>query len=127
MTRIVSALLVFGAAAMAANAAGDMLSDADLVARANAVMSVKEAPVDRMLGIHKGGAVIVDVRCADVCPQYTVRIIHYTAAPGSDCTRLGGDTASIMVPVSITTHPQPFCIPHVLYGKQLYTDHPYQH
>ncbi len=127
MRRIVSALLAFAAAAMGANAAGDVLSDADLVARANAVMSVKEAPVDRLLGLHKGSAVIVDVRCAGACPQSTVRVIHYTAAPGPDCTRLGGDTASIMVPVSIAIRPQPFCIPHVLYGKQLYTDHPYQH
>lgn len=127
MTRIVLALLAFAAAAMVANAAGDVLTDADLVARANAVMSVKEAPVDRMLGVHKGMPVIVDVRCANVCPQNTVRIIHYAAGPGPDCTKLGGDTASITVPVSISERPQPFCIPHVLYGRQLYTDHPYAH
>ena len=127
MTRIVSACLVMATVAVAAHGAADPVTDADLVARANAVMSVKDAPADRMLGVHKGSPVIVDVRCGDVCPQYTVRIIHYVADSGPDCTRLGGDTASILVPVSITSRPQPFCIPHVLYGKQLYTDHPYAH
>lgn len=107
-------------------AAGTPLSDTDLVARASAVMAVKEAPMDRMLGLHKGVPVIVDVRCGDVCPQYTVRIIHYTVEPGPACTKLGGDTARIVVPVSIAAMTQPFCVPHVLYGKNLYTDRPYQ-
>ena len=110
----------------AAYAGADPVSDAELVARANAVMSVKDAPADRMLGSHKGVPVIIDVRCGDVCPQYTVRIIHYVIGPGPDCTKLGGDTANVMVPVSITSRPQAFCVPHVLYGKQLYTYRPYQ-
>jgi hypothetical protein len=107
-------------------AAADPVDDAQLVARARAVLAVKEAPADRMLAAHKGVPVIVDVRCGDVCPQYTVRIIHYIVSPGPDCVKLGGDTANVMVPVSIAVRPQPFCIPHALYGKNLYTDHPYQ-
>lgn len=107
-------------------AAADPVTDADLVARAAAVLAVKDAPVDRMLGSHKGVPVIVDVRCGDICPQYTVRIIHYIVPPGPDCTRLGGDTANVPVPVSIAMRPQPFCIPHVLFGKNLYLDHPYR-
>lgn len=104
----------------------DPVSDGDLAARASAVMAVKEPPVDRMLGNHKGVPVIVDVRCGDVCPQNTVRIIHYVVSPGPDCVKLGGDTANVMVPVSIAMRPQPFCIPHVLYGRNLYLDHPYR-
>lgn len=111
----------------AAGAANDPLTDAALVASANSVLSVKEAPADRMLGLHKGTPVIVDVRCGDVCPQYTVRIIRYTIDPGPACTKLGGDTATIGVPMGLVTRPQSFCIPHVLYGKQMYTDQPYQH
>jgi hypothetical protein len=110
----------------AASAANDPLSDADLVARANTVMGVKEAPADRMLGLHKATAVIVDVRCGDICPQNTVRIIRYAVDPGPVCTKLGGDTATIGVPMGLVMRPQSFCIPHVLYGKQMYTDHPYQ-
>lgn len=124
MKRIAPVLLLLTTAA--AYAGADPVTDAELVARATTVMSVKEAPVDRMLGTHKGVPVIVDVRCGDVCPQYTVRIIHYIISPGPECTKLGGDTANIMVPVSITSRPQPFCVPHVLYQQKLYTDRPYQ-
>jgi hypothetical protein len=109
-----------------ASAASDPLTDNDLVARANAAMSVKEAPVDRMLGVHKGEPVIVDIRCNDVCPQHTVRIIHYTVDVGPVCTKLGGDTAAISASFSITAIKQNFCIPHVLYRQKLYTDRPYQ-
>lgn len=109
-----------------ANASGDVLSDADLVARASVVMSVKEAPPDRVLGTYRGVPVMVDVRCGDVCPQYTVRFIHYAIGPGPDCNRLGGDTVGISVPVGITTMSQDFCIPHVLYQRKLYVDHPWQ-
>ena len=124
--RRAAACLALVAVAAAAAAATDPISDADLVSRAATVMGVQNAPADRMLGTHKGVPVIVDVRCSDVCPQMTVRIIHYVVDPGPDCARLGGDTASIMVPVSITSRPQSFCIPHAIYAKRLYTDHPYQ-
>jgi hypothetical protein len=123
MLRRALALLLF---ATAAGAASDPLTDADLVARAGAVMSVKEAPADRILGVHKGVPVIVDVRCGDVCPQYTIRIIHYVIEPGPACTKLGADTASIGVPMGLTTRPQAFCIPHVLYAKKLHFDTPYR-
>jgi len=124
--RAVFAVATLIALAGCAGAATDPVTDSDLVTRANAVMSVKEAPVDRMLGLHKGTPVIVDIRCSDVCPNYTVRIIHYTVDAGPACTKLGGDTAAIMVPVSIAVMKQNFCIPHVLYQQNLYTDRPYQ-
>ncbi|HUO97756.1 MAG TPA: hypothetical protein VMU01_03770 [Rhizomicrobium sp.] len=116
------------AVALAANAAAstDTLSDAELVARVNAVFSVKETTADRILGVHRGLPVIVDVRCGDVCPNYTVRIIHYGLDAGAVCTRMGGDNASIAVPAGIAVTMQPFCIPHVLFQRKLYVDHPYQ-
>jgi hypothetical protein len=110
----------------AAYAGADPVSDAELISRANAVMRAQEAPVDRTLGTHKGVPVIIDIRCAGTCPQNTVRIIHYVIGPGPDCARLGGDAANVMVPISLQERPQPFCIPHALYGKQLYTDRPYR-
>jgi hypothetical protein len=123
--------LVFAAAALAAlcgyaGAATDPITDSDLVARASAVMGVKQAPVDRMLGVHKGVPVIVDIRCSDACPQHTVRIIHYTVDVGPVCTKLGGDTAAISASFSMTAIKQSFCIPHVLHQKKLYTDRLYQ-
>jgi hypothetical protein len=119
----VAALIVL---AGCAGAATDPITDGDLVARASTVMSVKEAPLDRMLGIHKGAPVIVDIRCSEDCPQHTVRIIHYTVDAGPVCTKLGGDTAAISASFSMTTTKQNFCIPHVLYRQKLYTDRPYQ-
>lgn len=122
----VAALVVCSVPLCGAYAANDPLTDTELVARVGAVMSVKEAPADRMLGLHKGTPVIVDVRCGDVCPQYTVRVIRYAIDPGPACTKLGGDTATIGVPMGLVTRPQSFCIPHVLYSKQMYTDQPYR-
>ena len=121
-------LLVLGVAplGLAANAANDAVSDGELIARASAVMAEQAAPADRILGLHKGVPVIVDVRCAGNCPASTLRIIRYAIDPGPACAKLNGDTATLMVPVSITSHPQSFCIPHVLYQRKLYTDRPYQ-
>jgi len=122
----IAALGVLALSLMPAFAATDAVSDAVLVARATAVMSVKQAPADRMLGVHKGAPVIVDVRCATDCPRLTVRIIRYIIEPGAVCIRLGGDTATITVPVSLQERPQTFCIPHALYQRKLHVDHPYQ-
>jgi hypothetical protein len=122
LTRAV-ALLLF---ATAASAASDPLTDADLVAQANAVMSAKEPPVDRILGTHKGVPVIVDDRCSGACPQDTVRVIHYTIDPGPACTKLGADTANVMVPMGLVNRPQSFCVPHTLYSRRLYFGGPYR-
>lgn len=50
------------------------------------------------LGRHMGNAVVADFPCADLCPQYTVRIIHYDVEPGAACT----------------ARPTPYCLPRVL-------------
>jgi hypothetical protein len=119
-------VLLAAAAMTQACASTDTLSDTDLAGRATAVFSVKEPPADRLLGIHRNTRVIVDVLCGDVCPAYTVRIIRYAVDAGPACAAIGGDTASIAVPIAIGVRTQPFCIPHVLYVRKLYVDHPYQ-
>lgn len=128
MPRQIKAALFGFAVAVAisvpAAASTDILSDGDLVSRASSAFANKEPPADRILGIHRGQMVMLDVRCADVCPNYTVRIIHYAGAP--NCTQLGGDIVSVDVPRSITTGPEKFCVPHVLVSRRLYTDKPYQ-
>jgi|GEM_PF-1585201 len=125
--QIKAALLGFAmAVAISAPAAAstDILADGDLVNRAATVFANKEPPSDRILGIHHGQMVVLDVRCADVCPNYTVRIVHYAGAP--NCTQLGGDVVSVDVPRSITSGPEQFCIPHILVSRRLYADKPYQ-
>jgi hypothetical protein len=120
------AIAVIAALTTPALALTDVLSDAELINRAGAVRSAQEPPADRIIGVHRGARVIVDVRCGDVCPAYTVRIIRYDAEPGAVCTKLGGDIASILVPMAIGVRQQSFCIPHALYQRKLYVDHPYQ-
>ncbi len=122
------ALLVLACAAVSAgaHASTDALSDADLLARASAVFSSKDSPADRILGVHRGKQVILDVVCGDVCPANTVRIIHYLAPPDAACIQAGADTVDVQVPRGIASAPQSFCIPHVLVAHKRYSDRPFQ-
>ncbi len=101
------------------------LTDNQLVSRAAAALHVQRPPADRILGIHRGVQVIVDDRCGDGCPANTVRIIRYMIGPGPACSRIGGDSASIGVPITVGITMQTFCVPHILYRRNLYTSRPY--
>jgi len=111
------------AVAMLASAApnvSDTLSDEALIVYAS-------QPYDKgamefhhdVLGIHHGTEVVADFPCSDICPTYTVRIIHYSVEPGPDCDRIGGVTQIRTVPVSIAVMRRPFCVPKVLAEKKL--------
>jgi hypothetical protein len=125
-SRATIAVLAFVLSGGCAGAMNDPLSDAELVGRADAMFAMKDGPADRVLGVHRGALVMVDVRCGDVCPAYTVRIIHYGVDPGPACKQIGGDIASVGVPKGIGVGLQDFCVPHVLYARKRYVDHPYQ-
>lgn len=66
------------------------------------------------LGIHAGTPVVAEFPCSDVCPQYTVRIIHYALPPDADCAAAGGIEKKVLVPVAITVLPKTFCVPKAL-------------
>ena len=66
------------------------------------------------LGRNHGVPVVAWFPCSDVCPQYTVRIIHYRLPEGADCTAAGGVEESVGVPVAIAVLPRTFCVPKVL-------------
>ena len=120
-------LMVLAAAcAPSAFASNDVLSDSELLSRANDAFAAKEAPVDRVLGFHNGQMIIVDVRCSDVCPTNTVRIIHYAGSADAVCAQTRADLVTVDVPRSITVGPEKFCVPRVLVSRRLYTDKPYQ-
>lgn len=93
------------------------LTDAALAAYA-------ASPVDKAammgktvsLGLHAGVPVVAEFPCADVCPQYTVRIIHYQLPAGADCAAAGGVARRVLVPVAIAVLPKTFCVPKVLAG-----------
>jgi hypothetical protein len=67
-----------------------------------------------LLGLNRGMRVVADYPCSDVCPESTVRIIHYDRPPGPGCEAAGGVTASRLVPMSITVRRVDYCVPAVL-------------
>lgn len=66
------------------------------------------------LGRHHGQRLVADFPCADVCPQYTVRIIHYVLPDGVTCASVGGVEKDVLVPVAITVRSKSFCVPKVV-------------
>jgi hypothetical protein len=66
------------------------------------------------LGKLNGVEVVADHPCSDVCPTYTVRVIHFDVPPGTSCASAGGVEQALLVPVSIAMIEQVFCFPRVL-------------
>lgn len=66
------------------------------------------------LGRNHGLLVEAQFPCADVCPQYTVRIIHYRLPESADCAGAGGVEKTVGVPVAIAVLPRTFCVPKIL-------------
>jgi hypothetical protein len=114
---LAAAALAIAAALASAARADDppALSDADLVADAAKPFD-KDAMMERhvALGQHHGVPVVADFPCSDICPAYTIRIIHYDVAPGEACAKAGGVTQARLVPYSIAVIEKDFCVPKVL-------------
>ena len=66
------------------------------------------------LGRYRNVPVVAEFPCADVCPQYTVRIIHYRLSPDASCASVGGVEKQVLVPIAIAVMPKTFCIPEPL-------------
>jgi hypothetical protein len=47
-------------------------------------------------------------------------VIHYDVAPGPDCARIGGRTGVAQTYGTIAVAVRNFCVPRILYDKQLY-------
>ena len=74
------------------------------------------------LGRYRNVPVVAEFPCSDVCPQYTVRIIHYQLPPEASCASVGGVEKEVLVPIAITVRPKTFCIPEPLVASgQYYT------
>lgn len=120
MTRTTTAALVILSALAGAGCATrasepGLLDDAALQAYA-AKSFDKHAMMGQTveLGRNHGVPLVAEFPCSDVCPQYTVRIIHYRLPEGADCTAAGGVEKSVGVPVAIAVLPKTFCVPKVL-------------
>ena len=66
------------------------------------------------LGRHHGVAVVAEFPCGDVCPQYTVRIIHYQLPADVSCASVGGLERPVLVPLAIAMISRTLCIPATL-------------
>jgi len=74
------------------------------------------------LGRYRNVPVVAEFPCSDVCPQYTVRIIHYQLPPEASCASVGGVEKEVLVPIAITVRSKTFCIPEPLVASgQYYT------
>lgn len=122
-TRTILALLIGLSGAGCATRASEpgVLDDAALKAYAAGAFD-KAALMGQTveLGRHHGVQVVAEFPCADVCPQYTVRIIHYRLPPGAPCAAAGGVEETVGVPVAIAVLPKTFCVPKVLLAGDRY-------
>jgi hypothetical protein len=94
------------------------MSDQDLVAFAQSPFGDEEKqatdgddPPPTIPGIHQGARVVVDYPCGDLCPDYTVRVIHYNAEPGAECDRVGGTVRTEWIADGPAKFATDFCIP----------------
>ena len=76
---------------VAATAAAENLSDEAVLQYASRNYDKGEM-MDKhvVLGVHRGTPVVVEFPCSDVCPNYTVRVIHYDLATKQSCSEAGG-------------------------------------
>ncbi|HJW06512.1 MAG TPA: hypothetical protein VJ527_08500 [Rhodanobacter sp.] len=72
------------------------------------------------IGRYRGVPVVAEHPCSDVCPQYTVRIIHFRLPPGASCADAGGVEKEVLVPVAITVMSKTFCVPEPLVASGAY-------
>ncbi|MET4568763.1 hypothetical protein [Rhodanobacter soli] len=72
------------------------------------------------LGRYRNVPVVAEFPCSDVCPQYTVRIIHYRLPPEASCATVGGVEKEVLVPIAITVRSKTFCIPEPLVASGQY-------
>jgi hypothetical protein len=72
------------------------------------------------LGRYRNVPVVAEFPCSDVCPQYTVRIIHYRLPANVRCADAGGVEKEVLVPIAITVRMKTFCIPEPLLASGRY-------
>jgi hypothetical protein len=96
------------------------LTDAQIAAAATAPFDKKaKMGAHDVLGVVGKFKVVADYYCSDVCPAYTVRVIHFDANPRTDCGKAGGLVKTYIIPHGIAAVPQAFCVPKVLVDRNL--------
>ncbi len=113
MLTILTVLLAF------AGCAPD-LTDDQIVKAATAPFD-KKAKMGRHDELGQVGKVkvVADYYCSDVCPAYTMRVVHFDVKPGKPCEAAGGLVKTYIVPRGIAAVPEAFCVPKVLVERKL--------
>jgi len=107
--------LVFCSSGTAAQSTtADTLSDAALLEYASQGYDKRAQMFKRVvLGTNHGVQVVANFPCSDLCPDDTVRVIHYDVSL-ADCSTRGGVVKELNVPMGIAMGPERFCFPKVL-------------
>jgi hypothetical protein len=72
------------------------------------------------VGRYRGVPVVAEHPCSDVCPQYTVRIVHFQLPADTSCASVGGVEKQVLVPIAITVRSKTFCVPDALVESGAY-------
>lgn len=86
----------------------------------------KTAMAGRKIGIGRqhGVEIVADYQCGDVCPDNTIRIIHYDVEPGPKCSAVNGLVES----VNTGWIEEEFCVPRaVANAEAVWVDNPSPH
>jgi hypothetical protein len=108
----ISALFLLGQAIPA-------ISDAELATLANSPVDKSIENEGRVLGLRNGQPVLVTYFCSDVCPAYTVRVIHYDLPDGIKCETVGGRLVDMRIPRGVAMSSRTFCVPNFLAPEPL--------
>jgi len=103
----------------------DGLSDGDLVGFAKKYHGSRKFDAypksGAVIGTQRGTKVVAEVRCSDICPDYTRMVIHYGVKPGADCKAAGGRDVQVLMPFAIAVRSETFCVPAALMDGKLYS------
>ncbi len=113
MKRIVWVAISWSAMLTAAHA--DSISESALLSYAST--SYDKYRIEKqqvVLGLLDGTPIVADFICSDLCPNYTVRVIHFDLNKDQRCSAAGGVEKAIRIPVSIAATNKVFCFPKVL-------------
>lgn len=97
------------------------LTDEDLLNYAKSFNESKESMVfdNFILGYHQGVPVRAWFPCSDICPDYTVMVLHYNISI-EECESINGSVTSLYIPVGIGASMEDFCVPKVLTDNGFY-------
>ena len=86
------------------------------------ILRYASAPYDKrsvsdhyvLLGVNRSTPVVAEYICSDVCPDYTVRVVHYQLSPRQACADIPGVERKQTIPVAIAAMDKLYCYPQII-------------